>query len=182
MTDFKQHEWLQLQERVIFRNKYIGLRNDLVKRPDGSETEYVVIEGKDFVTIICKTDSGKILLIRCFIYPWNTLTWLAVGGVIDPGETPKQAAKREAEEETGYIVKKVTFLQKCRPTFLNIAWNYVFLAEVEKDNSRKPIDPNEIVSVREFSLSDINQFINDGSIIHSSTLIAILSAKTANLL
>lgn len=139
MMDSNQHTWRQLQERVIFRNKYIGLRNDLVQMPDGRETEYAVIEGRDFVRVLCKTNMNKILLAKCFIYPWNTLTWTAVGGVIDPGETPEQAAKREAEEETGYSIKKVTLLLKCHPTFLNIAWNYVFFAEVEKDDSKTPM-------------------------------------------
>lgn len=182
MRDSNQHIWRQLQERVIFRNKYIGLRNDLVQMPDGKETEYAVIEGKDFVTVLCKTNTNKILLVKCFIYPWNTFSWTAVGGVIDRDETPKQAAKREAEEETGYSVKKVTFLQKCHPTFLNIAWNYIFFAEVEDNNSKIPNDPNEIVNVKEFSKNEILKMIEQSEIIHSSSLLAILVTQTQNLI
>ncbi|MBD3192616.1 MAG: NUDIX domain-containing protein [Candidatus Heimdallarchaeota archaeon] len=182
MEDFNKHSWQQKQERVIFRNKYIGLRNDLVQMPNGRETEYAVIEGRDFVTVLCKTDENKILLVNCFIYPWNTLTWTAVGGIIDAGETPKQTAMREAEEETGYSIKKVSLLQKCHPNFLNIAWNYIFLAEVRKDDSKTILDPNEIVNVKEFSKAKVMKMIEQEEIIHSSSIIAFTLAQLRNLI
>ena len=174
--------WKQLEERVIFRNKYIGLRNDLVQMPNGKETEYAVVEGKDFVTVLCKTTSNKILLAKCFIYPWNTLTKTAVGGVIEQGETPEQAAKREAEEETGYKIKQVTFLQKCHPTFLNIAWNYIFYAETENLKSTGPEDSNEIIKVQEFSKEEVLTMIEKGEIIHSSSILAIYTSLTKKLI
>lgn len=182
MENSNKHSWQQQQERVIFRNKYIGLRNDLVGIPNGKEIEYAVIEGKDFVTVLCKTEEDKILLANCFIYPWNTLTWTAVGGVIDPEETPKQAAIREAEEETGYSVMKVVFLQKCHPNFLNIAWNYLFLAEVREDHSKTILDPNEVVKVKEFSKTKVTKMIELGDIIHSSSILAFTTAQVRHLI
>ncbi len=59
----KKYIWKQLEERVIFRNRFIGLRNDLVLRPDGQQLEYVDFEGRDFVTVICQTIDGKIILV-----------------------------------------------------------------------------------------------------------------------
>jgi 8-oxo-dGTP diphosphatase len=48
------------------------------------------------VSIFCR-HAGKVLLIK-----HNRLgTWLPVGGEIEPGETPLEAAVRELEEETG---------------------------------------------------------------------------------
>ena len=182
MSKDEENHWKQLEERVIFRNKYIGLRNDLVQMPNGKETEYAVIEGKDFVTVLCKASSNKIVLAKCFIYPWNTLTRTAVGGVIESGETPEQAAKREAEEETGYNIKQVTFLQKCHPTFLNIAWNYIFFAETENRKSVGPEDSNEIINVQEFSTEEVLAMIEKGEITHSSSILAIYTALTKNLI
>ncbi|MBF9067229.1 NUDIX domain-containing protein [Streptacidiphilus fuscans] len=40
---------------------------------------------------------GKVLLVRSF----NREHWGCPGGVIDPGESPEQAAERELAEETG---------------------------------------------------------------------------------
>ena len=100
----KNYIWQQLDERVIFQNRFIGLRNDLVLRPDGQQIEHVVIEGRDFVTVMCQTIEGKIILVDAYPYPWQMKTKTTVGGMIDKGEKPKEAAIRETEEETGYKV------------------------------------------------------------------------------
>ncbi|MFX1391864.1 MAG: NUDIX domain-containing protein, partial [Promethearchaeota archaeon] len=102
----KNYIWKQLAERVIFRNRFIGLRNDLVLRPDGQQIEHIVIEGRDFVTIICQTNNGKIILVDAFPYPWQIKTKTTVGGIIEKDEKPMDAAIRETEEETGYKVEK----------------------------------------------------------------------------
>lgn len=173
--------WKQLQERAIFRNRFIGLRNDLVLRPDGQQIEHIVIEGRDFVTIMCQTSNDKIILVDAFPYPWQKKTKTTVGGLIEKDEDPKNAAIRETEEETGYKVENITFLGKVKISFLNIAWNYLYFAIVKKTNS-KPIDPNEIISVNEFSIEDVHKMINNGDIIHASTINAFLLAKFYNLI
>ena len=48
------------------------------------------------VAIFCR-NGGQILLIR----HKRLGTWLPVGGEIEPGETPLEAARRELAEETG---------------------------------------------------------------------------------
>lgn len=177
----KNYIWKQLEERVIFRNRFIGLRNDLVLRPDGQQIEYVVIEGRDFVTVICQTIDGKIILVDAYPYPWQIKTKTTVGGMIDKGEKPEEAAIRETEEETGYKVENITFLGKTKISFLNIVWNYLYFAIVKKNNS-KPIDSNEIISVYEFSIEEMHKMINNGDILHSSSLNAFFLAKFNNLI
>lgn len=48
------------------------------------------------VAIFCR-HQGEILLIR----HRRLGTWLPIGGEIEPGETPLEAARRELQEETG---------------------------------------------------------------------------------
>jgi ADP-ribose pyrophosphatase YjhB (NUDIX family) len=62
--------------------------------------------GNDFlllpsVTILLFDQHDKILLVRHH----NDNVWVAPGGMIEPDETPENAAIREMLEETGYYVK-----------------------------------------------------------------------------
>jgi NADH pyrophosphatase NudC (nudix superfamily) len=170
-----------LEERVIFRNRFIGLRNDLVLRPNGQQIEHIAIEGRDFVTIICQTAKSNIVLVDAYPYPWQMKTKTAVGGLIENGETPEEAARRETEEETGYHVENITFLGKIKISFLNTAWNYLYFAIVKQSNSI-PIDSNEIISVDEFSLEEVHIMIHNGTIFHGSTVNAFFLAKSYNLI
>lgn len=116
-----------------------------------------------------------------FPYPWQTKTKTTVGGIIEKGENPKEAAIRETEEETGYKVENITYLGKTKISFLNTVWNYLYFAIVKKFNA-KPIDPNEIISVYEFSIEEMHKMINNSEIIHSSTLNAFFLAKFHNVI
>ncbi|GGC06703.1 NUDIX hydrolase [Cellulomonas carbonis] len=46
---------------------------------------------------------GQLLLSRFVLH--GEPRWTMPGGGLDPGETPQQAAVREVEEETGYVVE-----------------------------------------------------------------------------
>lgn len=50
---------------------------------------------------ICAEEPDKIVMIRQFRYPLNDYLYELPAGLIDEGETPKEAAVREMKEETG---------------------------------------------------------------------------------
>jgi 8-oxo-dGTP pyrophosphatase MutT (NUDIX family) len=52
------------------------------------------------VSVFIWDDDGRLLLVRGA----DTGTWQMVGGAVEPDETPEQAARREAAEETGLEV------------------------------------------------------------------------------
>jgi 8-oxo-dGTP pyrophosphatase MutT (NUDIX family) len=57
------------------------------------------------VTVILFDEKGRVLLAQ---HPEGR--WISIGGAIDPGETPAEAAIRECREETGLIVEPVRLI------------------------------------------------------------------------
>ncbi|MBD3189780.1 MAG: NUDIX domain-containing protein [Candidatus Heimdallarchaeota archaeon] len=181
MAKLEKIEWETIEERRIFQNKFIGIRNDLTKRPDGEIVEYAVVELKNFVSVICLTEEGKLVLVRQYRYPWQLSSWETAAGLIEPGETTEEAAKREVLEETGYQIKELVPMLKYRVAAVSPAWGELFFAKVEKKTTQS-LDPNEFIQVAEFSIEEVDQMIKNGEIIHGATLLALMKSKNLQLI
>lgn len=74
-----------------------------IQLPDGQTIpEWVWLVTPDFVNVIAVTTDGYFLCFKQNKYAIHGLSLAPVGGYMDPGETPLEAAKREMLEESGY--------------------------------------------------------------------------------
>jgi len=87
--------------------------NQLLEMIKGKEDEVLVNEAYRPLTsslVVVKSPEGFMLLKN----RWRN-AWEIAGGVIEPGETPRQCAARECLEESGYAIDDLRFigLMKC---------------------------------------------------------------------
>jgi len=68
----------------------------------GREHDFYRIEATDWVNVVPVTPAGDIVLVRQYRHGARRATLEIPGGMVDPGETPAEAAVRECLEETGY--------------------------------------------------------------------------------
>lgn len=96
-------EWKTLKSEYVIRRPWLTARRDTVQLPNGvTNDEYYVLEYPDWVNTIAVTAEGQFVMVRQYRYAFGrTLTELCAG-VIEKGETPEAAARRELMEETGY--------------------------------------------------------------------------------
>ncbi|MCX2930742.1 NUDIX hydrolase [Mycobacterium sp. CVI_P3] len=92
----------QVSSREVYRNNWLTVREDVVRRPDGSTGIYGVVDKPDYALIIA-VDGDRLALVEQYRYPLGERRWEFPQGTA-PGRAevaPAELAARELREETG---------------------------------------------------------------------------------
>jgi ADP-ribose pyrophosphatase len=104
-----------VDSELAWRGKFLEVRRDRVRLPDGSEStrEFIVHPGAAAMVPIFSDQ--RILIERQFRYPVRASFIEIPAGKIDPGESTLDTARRELVEETGYSAREWAFLTRLHP-------------------------------------------------------------------
>jgi len=168
------------QFKKIARNiegKAIGFRVDEVYLPDGRvrTREYITHPGA--VGVLAFEAPNKILLVKQFRYPMGEFTLEIPAGKLDKGEDPLDCVRRELEEETGYVAKKIRKLVTFWPTAaFSQEVIHLYVAEGLTPTHMNP-DDDELIELVRVSPKQIESLMRRGKIQDSKTLISYLAWK-----
>lgn len=99
----------------------------------------------------------------------------ACAGLIDPGETPEQAARREAEEETGVKIGSMRKIGVVAPSAGTLTERiHLFIAEVSTDRVTDTWlghDEGEHIEVVELPLDAFFDMVRRGQVVDAKTMI-----------
>ena len=99
----KDMKWKTLSQKYLIEKPWLTARVDKVQLPTGVIIdEYYVLEYPDWVNTIAITKDGKFVFVRQYRYAIGKTVTELCAGVVEKGEDPKDAAKRELMEETGF--------------------------------------------------------------------------------
>ena len=125
--------------------------------------------------IVAEKDD-KILLVKQFRYPLKSVSIELPAGKLEYGENPDDAAKRELEEETGYVAKTWKSLGYIFTT-PGICDEKLYLYHAKDLTFTKPNpDEGEILQPLEYNIEEVFTMIKNGEINDSKTLCALLRA------
>lgn len=91
-----------LGSREVYANAWMTVREDPIRRPDGSTGIYGVVDKPDYALVI-PLDGERLHLVEQFRYPLSARRWeFPMGTAPDRAEVdPLELATRELREETG---------------------------------------------------------------------------------
>lgn len=92
--------------QYAWQGRFIRVRLQPVGEP-GTQRYWEVVERPPAVVIVALTVQREVILVRQYRPPIDQETLELPAGIIEPGESAEQAAKRELAEETGYAPTRV---------------------------------------------------------------------------
>ncbi len=163
----------QLDSRVMYDGNFIKVCKDEVLLPDGttSTREYITHPGA--VAMLAILDNGNLVMERQYRYPLHREIIELPAGKIDEGEDILRCAQRELLEETGYVASEWTHLTTALPCigYSDERIEY-FLARGLKHVGSN-LDDGEFLEVIELSLDDCFEWIRQGKISDSKTIVGL---------
>lgn len=166
--------WPVVSSRIVSEHRILRVREDRLRSPrTGKTNPFVVIEGSDWVNVIALTPDEKVVFIRQFRFGVRETTLEVPGGLVDPGESPADAAARELLEETGYAGSKPVLLGNIHPNPAiqdNVTWTY--LVKNAKRIREPDIEDTEDIVTLTRPLSSVPRRIRTGEITHALVVVA----------
>jgi 8-oxo-dGTP pyrophosphatase MutT (NUDIX family) len=160
----------RLQECKVF-----AVSRRMARSPRTGEVHpFFCIEADDWVNVVPVTADDQVVMVRQYRHGSRDITLEIPGGIVDPGETPAEAATRELLEETGYRAERVEPIGWVNPNpalFENRC--HTFLAP-----GAAPVAPIQNTGLEETSvelvpLAEIPELLRKGSISHALVVAAL---------
>jgi len=103
-----------ISSRQVYANNWMTVREDAIRRPDGSEGIYGVVDKPHYALVIARADDvpgGRYAMVEQFRYPLGLRRWEFPQGTVGLTElAPDVLADRELREETGLRASTMTRL------------------------------------------------------------------------
>ena len=161
--------WTLLESRHVSDHRIFSIRHDRYRfEPTGAEDDFVVLDSPDWVNVVPLTADGQVILIRQYRHGIRRVTLEIPGGIVDPNESPQDAAARELLEETGFAPERVRLLGRVspNPAFLNNTC-YMFLAEGCRRVAEPQLDVFEQIELLLRPVDEISELIRRGELCHA---------------
>jgi 8-oxo-dGDP phosphatase len=160
--------------REIYRNQWIVLREDDIRRPDGSAGIYAVVD-KPTYALVMPYDGNRFRLVEQFRYPLAARRWeFPQGTAPDLADLePSGLAERELREETGLRATSFEALgQLDTAPGMSSQRGWVFLATGISEGQADREHEEQDMRSAWFSGADVERMIRNGVIADAQSIAA----------
>ncbi len=174
----EEGRWERLSSKKLMENPYFTVRADELRLPDGAVKDpYYVIERPDAAIVFPLTAEGEVILVRQYRPAIDRIELGLPAGLVEEGEEPEKAARRELAEETGYSGGEWELLGSLASSpSLKDNWAYLFLARGVEPSAEPAPDEYERVEVVRVPMEKVRPLVAAGELVSSSGVAAVLLA------
>lgn len=152
-----------VSRRPVFEGRLLRVYQDVVTLPGGREAGREIVHHRGAVAIVPIAPDGRVVLVRQWRHAVERALWEVPAGTRDEEEEPAVTARRELEEETGYIAASWRSLGQAgvSPGYSReLLW--FFLAEGLTEGVTAT-DPDETIDVRLFTPEEVLHLVTAGA-------------------
>ena len=164
--DDEKLKWKCGEKKSLLKTAVFDVTSSTNTHKNGKQTvqgDYIVLDAQDWVIVIPEiedkaTGQKEFFMVKQWRHGSKCLSVEFPGGVIDRGEAPEEAARRELLEETGCRPGKLTKLGQVNPNpalFSNHV--HFFLAQDLECTNTQNLDNDEFVNVIKVPVADIKK-------------------------
>jgi 8-oxo-dGTP pyrophosphatase MutT (NUDIX family) len=172
---FSKPDWQIIKDTKVFETPIFNLHEREVKPAGENEpSDFYVLDAPEWINIIALTPDREIVLVEQYRHGIDEVTLEIPGGMVDPGESPIEAAKRELAEETGFTSDSWELIGKSssNPAFLT-NFTHLYLVENCKKTEDQQTEGTEDIDVHIMKLKDFMSLIRNGTVHHAIVLSAV---------
>jgi ADP-ribose pyrophosphatase len=162
-----------LSSVVVYKNRWMTVREDAILRSDGSHGIFGVVEKRDFA-VIAAVQKNALWLVEQYRYAVGERFWeLPQGSWEDSEVDPVTLAKAELREETGLVAESVEHVGRL---FLGYgystqAYDVFFATNLQEGQAQLDAEEQGLVC-RPFGAAAVETMIRDGTIKDATTVAA----------
>lgn len=139
-----------------------------------NQGEFFILDAPAWINVVAITQDSEMVLVEQYRYGTEEPTLEIPGGMVDKGEEPLEAARRELLEETGYRSDNWKNLGKVssNPAILT-NYTYMYLADQCTFVGSENPDTHERIIVHKMPITEFLGLVADGTVHHAIVLAAV---------
>lgn len=161
-------------ERVVYDNRWVRLALVDVEPPGGRRFEHHVVRLSAVAVAVVLDGDGRVLMLWRHRFVTGQWGWELPGGVVEAGEDPAAAARREVEEETGWRPGSLDVITRFQPMPGMVDAPHVLLRGTDATLVGAPTDVEEAAVVEWVPLDDVLRLVRDGELLGCGSLVGLL--------
>ncbi|OKH40445.1 NUDIX hydrolase [[Phormidium ambiguum] IAM M-71] len=170
------NKWKTLKSKLVLDNQWVKIRQDEVQLPTGEIIDdFFVVVRPEIALIFPITQNREIVFVKQYRHASGQILLELPAGSFNPEiEDAEVAARRELEEETGYVAKELVKLATLYDNPIKDTNQiHLFLAENVQPTGKQNLDITEEVEVVLIPIDRVVTSINNGEIRVSGTITTI---------
>jgi ADP-ribose pyrophosphatase len=173
----------KLDSRRLYDGHVVALEVDRVRLADGNESRREVVRHAGAAVLLPITEDGRILFVRQFRYATGEELLELPAGTLETGESPRDCAARELQEETGRRAHRLDDLGSffSTPGFSDELLHAFVATGLEPATAARP-DPDESIAVDSLGFGEALAAVRDGGIRDAKTIATLFLARLHGLI